>query len=513
MKHLINREDYINEYLRINDCIENEIQNDNELYEGLLSTVFGGLKMLFNKDWANVKCKNATVLTHLKEIDKSLSGYTFMKMQFFNECNNIRQNIANYFSDILDYKLLQIEKEKNVDKFIEKEYEEENDSNNKVDDATKILNIKDKTLLDSLDKYKENISIACKKSPKLREYADQMLNSVVVFVNDVVIKELEKKGADIEKLEKKKKKLEEAQKKLEEERKKKDEEAKKAYEDDIKKLNKQRDDDMRNLGVKPIGSMNGDKAIETIATQFSNMLGELKSVNESKLSGDYEDLLKSDTYIGILKSIEELNWELDNVEDKDKDKVLYNKFVIRIILNKINNTFKDISNDKGEFKGIPSASVQAMMVSLSNVIIYGFAGDAFNIEKNDARLSLITKCVIDSDATIGFNLPLIEPEKPDNGNYFVSIMNKLKDAEINAKEVEDATNKMTEKELKNIKSVFKKNGKKEYKTIKDFAESFGSDIMKQFRQNISNLFDMIVKKANEIKEEVAKKREQDAAKA
>ena len=51
MKHLINREDYIKEYLRINrsvnNIIENEIENENELYEGLLGTLFGGLKMLF----------------------------------------------------------------------------------------------------------------------------------------------------------------------------------------------------------------------------------------------------------------------------------------------------------------------------------------------------------------------------------------------------------------------------------------------------------------------------------
>ena len=512
MKHLINREDYINEYLRINN-----IETNNELYEGLLSTLFGGIKMLLKRDWSGINCKNPTVLSYLKEMDKSLGGYTYTKMQYSSECNVIRQNLADYFNDILEYKLSQVDREDNPDKYLEKDDIEEDDY--KETSVAKLLNLRDDTLLDSIKKYKENISTACKKSGKLKEYADQMLNSVVVFVNNIIIQELEKRGANKEKLEKKKKKLEEKQKKLDEERKKKDEDAKKAYEDDIKKLSKQRDEDMRVLDVKPIGSMDGDKAVVTIATQFNNMLGELKSVNESKLSGDYEDLLKSDTYIGILKSIEELNWKLDNVEDKDKEEVFYNKFVIRIILNKINNTFKDISNDKDEFKGIPSASVQAMMVSLSNVIIYGFAGDAFNIEKNDARLSLITKCVIDSDATIGFNLPLIDNKKPDNGNYFVSVMNKLKDAEINAEEVENATNKMTERELNNIKSVFKKNGEngekevKEYKTIKDFAKSFGSDIMKQFRQNISNLFDMVVKKANEIKEEVAKKREDEVNKA
>ena len=149
MKHLINREEYIKEYLRIS----NQIENDNELYEGLLGTLFGGLKMLLKKDWDNIKCKNPTVLSQLKEIDKSLQGYTMMKMQYSKECNIIRQNVADYYNDILDYKFLQIEKEDNADKFIEKENtarEEDTETNG----IAKILNLKDKTLLDSLKKYK-----------------------------------------------------------------------------------------------------------------------------------------------------------------------------------------------------------------------------------------------------------------------------------------------------------------------------------------------------------------------
>jgi hypothetical protein len=100
MKHLISRENYINEYLRISKDIENKLD------EGLLSTLFGGIKMLLKKDWNNIKCKNPSVLEHLKEIDKSLGGYTMTKMEFSNECNIIRQNVADYFNDILDYKLL-----------------------------------------------------------------------------------------------------------------------------------------------------------------------------------------------------------------------------------------------------------------------------------------------------------------------------------------------------------------------------------------------------------------------
>ena len=479
MRHLIDREDYIKEYLRISNCIENAENNDNELYEGLLSTVFGGLKMLFKKDWENIKCKNPSVLDHLKEIDKSLSGYTMVKMQFSNECNNIRQNIADYYNDILEYKLLQLEKEDNADKFLENEkndieYSEKDEKDDKrVDSVGKILNIKDKTLMDSLKKYVENIKTNTSKSPKLKEYADQMLNAVIVTVNDIILKELEKKGVDKAKLEEKRKKLEEEKKHLEEVRKKMDEEAKKAGEDALKKLNKERDESLKKIGVNPIGPMDGSKSVDMITKQFGDMMKEFNSlkINESKLPKKYKDIFKSDTYIGIQPSLETLEMKLGK----------YNKFLIRVILNKINTVFQVVSKSKDLFKGVPSASVQAMMISLANAIIYGFVGeDKFNINDDSykSKLSLMARCAIDSDATIGFNLPLIEPKKPDNGNFFVSIMNQFKNTDISSKEVENVLKTMSDDDKKNID---------------------GSKIMKDFRQNINTLFDKIVEEAEKLK--------------
>ena len=527
MKHLINREDYIKEYLRIS----NSIENDNELYEGLLSTVFGGLKMLFKKDWANIKCKNPSVLEHLKAIDKSLEGFTMTKMQFSGECTTIRQNIADYFNDILEYKLAQIEKEEDPNKFLKKE-EKEKEENKDAKGVAKNLNIKDKTLLDSLDKYKSNINTACKPSPKLREYADQMLNSVEVFVNDIVLAELEKKGLDKAKLEEEKKKNDERKAELEEIRKKMNTLAKKAGKDALKKISDERDKAMRDLGVKPIGAMSGDKSFDTIAKQFSDMLGEFNDLklNESALPKGYSEILRSDVYLGIQKSLEELNWNFSENEN-DSSKGLYDKFFIKVILNKINTVFEVISKNKDMFKEVPSASVQAMMVSLCNAVIYGFMGNDFDI--NDARLELMTKCAIDSDATVGFNLPLIDPKKPDNGNFFVSIMNQFKSADISSKEVEDAAKSLSEDNIKKISQVWngkqdedsekddskddKKSDKDEVaadpKNISEFAKEFGPMVMKVFRQNMTNLFDLIVTKAKKIKEDAQKTREAEATQA
>jgi hypothetical protein len=403
------------------------------------------------------------------------------------------------------------------------------------------LNLKDKTLLDNIKKYKDNISTQCKASSKLREYADQLLNSVVVFVNDIIIAELEKKGADKAKIEEEKKKNEERQKKEEEERIKKDEEAKKANEDALKQLKNERDKALQELGIKPIGDMGGgDKAIDEIVSQYKKVLEGFSNakVNESALPGNYSEILNGDTYIGIQKSLEEINWSWSDKEDEDK---LYDRTFIRIILSKINNAFDVITNSKSDykkvFKEIPSVSVQAMMVSIANAIIYGYVGKDFDIENNNARLSLMTKCAIDSDPTIGFNLPLIDDTKPDNGNYFIGIMNQFKSDNVSSDEVKDVVSKMTDGEIKKLKDIWEGKNKNEDNKESDSAtdsnkdsektddskvkenvankvvELFGDDIMEYFQINMKTLFDLIVEKADEIKKETYKKREQEAAKA
>ncbi len=505
MKHLINREKYIYEYLHIDKHLENK----DELYEGLLNTVFGGLKMLLKKDWSNIKCKNPTILEQLKEIDKSLSGYTMTKMQFSNECNIIRQNVADYYNDILDYKLLQIEKEDNIDKFIDDEESEDNTEDN--NGVIKYLNLKDDALIDSLKKYRENISSVCKKSSKLKEYADQLLNAVVVIVNDIIIDELEKKGADKEKLEAKRKKLEEKQKELDEIRKKMDEAAANADKKELKKLSDDRDKAMRTIGIKPIGAMGGDKSVEVISKQFKEILGEFNNIElyESKeLPKKYSDIIQGDVYLGIRNTLETIDWNFDDV-NKNSPEAFYDKFLIKVILNKINTVFGVISKNKMYFKGVPSASVQAMMVSLSNAVLYGFIGkDRFNIEKDKNRVSLLTKCVIDSDATIGFNLPLIDFKNPDDGNFFVGIMNQFRNDDISSKEIVDVVESMSENELEILKQGYGDDASDwDTKDVSKFSKDLSSKLMKDFRQNMSELFDIIIKEAKKIKDRTEKAKE------
>ena len=91
----------------------------------------------------------SVALKHLQEIDKSLGGYTMMKMQFSGECTTIRQNIADYFNDILEYKLAQIEKEEDPNKFLKKE-KKEKEENKEAKGVAKKLNISDLKQIQSI---------------------------------------------------------------------------------------------------------------------------------------------------------------------------------------------------------------------------------------------------------------------------------------------------------------------------------------------------------------------------
>jgi hypothetical protein len=502
MRHLINRDEYIKEYLRIvnQELItnnSNQVESENELYEGLLGTLFGGLKMLLKKDWANIKCKNPSVLKYLQEIDKSLGGYTMMKMQFSGECTTIRQNLADYFNDILDYKLAQIEKEEDPNKFLKKE-KKEKEENKEAKGVAKNLNLKDKTLLDSLDKYKSNINTACKPSPKLREYADMMLNSIEIFVNGVILAELEKKGVDKKKLEEKNKENEENKRKMEEENNKKNEESRKAEEEAMKKLNDERDRLIKSIGGTLIGSMSGDKAVTTIASAFDDIVSKINSeeVNESKVPIDIGAWIENDTYIGIKNIFECFDWSSSKID----------KLNARIILNKINDEFKEIDGNKSIYTDVPSTSIQAMMIAISFLVVYGIKGAKYISGKGDDILSLISKCAIDSDATIGFSLPLIDIKKTEQGNVFVSILYKLRDTKIDVKYLEEITKSMSEKEKKSL-------AKNHDGDFSAFLKSKSGKLTTLINQHISKLSQSALELAKKIKEDAKKKREADAAKA
>jgi hypothetical protein len=292
--------------------------------------------------------------------------------------------------------------------------------------------------------------------------------------------------------------------------------AKKASEEQLKKIAEERDEALKSLGVTPIAPMKGDQAIDRITSEFKDILGKFEDIklNESyELPGGYGDYLKSDSYIGIQKSLEDVTkaW---NTSKKSK-KGAFDKFIIRVILSKIYNVFKIISEQKKMFAEVPSASVQAMMVALSNAVIRGYMGEVFDIVGNESRISILTKCAIDSDATVGFNLPLIDPAKPDNGNIFVGVMNQFVKGNVTSDEFASVANATSKAEkVMIVKEIgdYDKEKDTDDKSLNAKIDKWGKKKMSEFKQNMTKLFDEILKKAKEIKDAAEDQRKKEAAK-
>jgi hypothetical protein len=113
-------------------------------------------------------------------------------------------------------------------------------------------------------------------------------------------------------------------------------------------------------------------------------------------------------------------------------------------------------------------------------------------------------------------------------------MNQFKNDDISSKEVENAVKSMSTEEIEAIEKEWGKNKEEsndnsnaesnaddektenisaDPKDKSEFAKQFGPMIMKDFRQNMGTLFDLIVKEAKELKEVAEEIRKEEAAKA
>ena len=124
--------------------------------------------------------------------------------------------------------------------------------------------------------------------------------------------------------------------------------------------------------------------------------------------------------------------------------------------------------EKSGIKDVPSDAIQAMFVGLSQTIIYALTDEKIDAHKD--VLNLLARCAIDSDKTLGYGLPPMDENKPEAGNIFTTLMQTLKDA-------------------KDEKGVF----------------GDDKDVLNKFKQNISSIFDSIIKMVEKLKSDRKKK--------
>lgn len=466
--------------------------NQEELNEG----IFDFFKTLMKKEWTEIKSKNSNIKQKLEEADRTLNGFTLMKMKNAGTCKDIRQALCDFANTLWEYKSNELEDGKKLQSMLmglkdkEEITDKEEEDLKKAGEVSKYLkqfDIKDKTLADNLKNYEKKISELCQKNPDLIRWSDLLKNDIRNIVNNMIVDEYEKLKKDNEKAKKAIEKAKEKIKKQEEEQKKKEEEKSKEEEkksqDAIKNIEKERTKVLSSVGVKPLLGQTGDKAVETLISAFNDIKDKLSKLKEShkysfdNIINESEKPKKDDGVTDNVKKIIDGDVYF-GLKELSKNKNLNNKLVKFIIaeMGVVFNALDELSKGdmKDSIKEVPSDSIQAMFVGLAKSIECALT----NEKPSKDVLNLLARCAIDSDKTLGYGLPPMDEKNPDAGNMFTTLMQKLKDAKDEA-------------------GVFKKD----------------EDLLNNFKHNMSSIFDEIVKKSKELKEKRQKENEQEAKQA
>ena len=487
--HILKRDAYISEVYSHKD--------KNEINEG----IFDFFKTLMKKEWQDVKSKDTNIKTKLEEVDKGLNGFTLIKMKKAGACATIRQSLADFANTLWDAKQKELDDGNKLQRMLmglkdkEEISDKEKEQIEKAGNVSKFMrqfDIKDKALVDKLKNYEKKITEVCQGDPDLTRWSNILKDEIRNIVNDMVIAEYEKISGEEKSAKEKIENAKEKIKKQEEEKKKqtekKNKEEEKKQQDALKQIEKDREKVLSSVGVKPLKGQTGDKAIDTLTSAFDkislDVLGDeldkklsenhkysfLNMLNESEekkeLSDEIKKVLGGDVYFGL--NTLEKNEKLD---DKSV-KIIVSE--IKVVFNALKKLTSD-SKFKESIKDVPSDAIQAMFVGLSQTIIYALTDEKIDAHKD--VLNLLARCAIDSDKTLGYGLPPMDENKPEAGNIFTTLMQTLKDA-------------------KDEKGVF----------------GDDKDVLNKFKQNISSIFDSIVKMAEKLKSDRKKKDEQEANK-
>lgn len=450
--------------------------SDESLNEGLLDF----LKTLASKEWDSVKSKNKNIKTGLETADKNLKGFTLAKLKNASACDGIRQALCDYGNALWDSKQESLDDGKKIKRLQMGLEEPEVDVKVK-----KELNIKDKTLKDSLSQFENKIGELCDGDPKLKKWSNLLKYEIRNIVNKMIIDAYEKNASkkETEKIKKYKDNLDKQKKNSEKEIADADKEATQEQEKKVKELEKERTDVLNAMGVKPLSGMDGEKAVDTLFAGFKNIKDQLEkegmkigeshkySFSELILEGDnkkktisiddVKKIISGDTMFGL------------SLISKDDVK----KTTIKRILKMTNQSLVEYTNIiqsnnlKDAIKETASDAIHAMFVGIVRTIYCALTGT----NPDDKTLDVLARCAISSDKTIGFGLPMMDEDDEEKGNVFTELMGIIKNPSGNV------VNKIEKDKIKD-----------------------------KFTKSIDSIFKAVVDKAKKIKETKAKEDEKEA---
>lgn len=394
-----------------------EYEHLKSVNEGLLKTLFGVAKNLFRGDWDTVKCDSTEIVRAYEEMDDDLSGFTMMKLSKKDVCNKIRQELVDFASTWYEYNKKKVE----------------NDDFGKL--PVRSMEFKDKTLRDDLTKCEKNIRTFAKGDEQMLKWASILKNNMKSVINNAILKEIDDKPT--------KEKIEDQIKEDKANRDKINKEIEKFQNEQLKAVQKEREDIMKSLGATLVNDkLTGDKVIE-------NLKGEFDKFNNEK---DKKTGAKKDKYLGLKKILSEKDFD-DN--DAASKKTI-------MILKKFYETISDHTAAQ-QFKEVPGQSVQAMCVAINAFV----KTCTFEIDDISKLLPLMAKCAIVSDGTVGYNLP--ENENGD-GNFFTEIVDKIAKGELTT----------TNKKFRAYADTLFEKIKAEAKKLKEDSEKKYKEAMKKF---------------------------------
>ena len=467
-------------------------------------------KTVFKQEWKSIKSKSSVIKQKLEKIDQGLSGFSLMKLKNSSKCNDIRQAICDFANDLLDSKMKELKDGKKLKETLMGVKDKDNVSDRdkekvkNLGDVSKFMqqfHIKDKALAEKLKTNEEKIKTLCENDPNLIKWSNLLKNDIRNVVNDIIIQESDAEDKEqYDKIVKEQQK--EEQKKIDDAEK----EAKKNQEEALKTLENERNKALSDVGVTPLRGETGDKAIQELHSAFDKILSVANELKEAqgggeesekegegegtdgktkpdmeKIASSVKNAIETDTHFGLKTIIEVKTMEKeggDGKEDGEKGKpsqldIFKNTIAI------LEPTFKAIEDTQKKTKLLTdctSDAVQALYVGVTCIVGNVVSGNTK--ELGDSIKNLLARCAIDSDKTIGYGCPLLDENKPKEGNIFINVTNKL----ANGDDI-----------------IFK--------GLKDSAQDTNkfNEFMANFKRGVSKIFDLVKTQAENLKKEKEKK--------
>lgn len=489
---IVNREEFGKE--------ANKYVRGEEVNEGLLQF----LKSFLKKDWQDIKSKNSLLKDELEKIDGKLEGFTIVKRSNFDACTRYRQALCDFANDLLDGKLEELEKNNSLKKVVMGISDDEDKMKSKLKNSPELESIigrnsiRDKSLNDKLNDSANALDEIVKSTPQIAQWASAMKRSVKNLINDIIISKSDSddKEAIQKAVDNKKKEDEKYLKQI-------DDLEFKTQKEKIKELEDSRKDALTKMGVTPYTKSSGKDAAKDLKDEFFSIIKPIigeslitkydfnSIINEGyKSISTLQKKVENDSYFGLPKIIEAFidsdfndvkNYYEQNDDEDDDDFVeRIKKRVVNIYFKELNDIYDRITEVAKEdsFNDVPGDAVQAMYMGLALAVGYGLTGKSCEtFFLSDENMDLMTRCCIESDATIGYSFPLVDEKNPKLGTIFVALMGILANA-------------------KNENKVF---------NVKTDAK-----LLEAFKKNMATLFKKITDKAGELKKEAEEQREKEA---